>query len=120
MTILPGEFLIMILVVTGFLVMFWVIPGNGASAIIGGLLLLAILFPWIGTLPDLLPGWEILVLLLVLGITLFRIGASLFIGKSASNFMTGILAADVIRFLFTLPFRIGGAIYGAVFRRRAN
>jgi len=117
---ISDEALILVLVATGFLVMFRVISGHTAAAIIGSVLLYAVLGPFIDSLLDLLPGWALILLMIAFGITLFQAVASLFIGKSVSNHMTGILAADIIRFFIFLPFRIAGAIIGAVFGRRTN
>jgi hypothetical protein len=115
---LPDEFVILVIVGVALAMIVGLVRGRTAAGIIGGLILMLLAQPLIDALVDALPGWLLLLVLLWLVWWTFRALASLLLGREAAGHMTGILAADVVRFIartvfwiIALPFRlIGGAL----------
>ncbi len=71
---------------------------------LGGIVLSLILAPFVESLVGSLPSWISLLILVAVGIAIFRGIAALFLGQLAAAHMVGILAADVVRFFFRLLF----------------
>jgi hypothetical protein len=115
--LIPDEALILVIVAIGFALMLGIIRGKTAASMIGSLLLLVLLGPFVEELIAGLPWWMTLVLLGLVILSLFRAFTSLLLGSRASDHMVGILAADVVRFCFVgffqillMPFRIIGRL----------
>ena len=113
---LPDEFVILIIVGVALAMMVGLVRGRTAAGIIGGLILMLLAQPFIDALVDALPGWLLLLVLLWLVWWILRAVAGLLLGREAAGHMTGILAADVVRFMAravfwitALPFRLIGA-----------
>jgi hypothetical protein len=52
------------------------------------------------------PIWIVVLIGFAIIITVFRFLSSLFIGRSSTDHLVGILVADVLRFFFLLPWRL--------------
>lgn len=82
-----------------------------------GVLLLPTL---IAPIRALIPGWLLLILALGSLLAVGRAALTLSLGRAAADHTVGILAADLIRFLFLLPFRLIGTLLTYLFRRGAH
>jgi hypothetical protein len=110
---LPDEAMVLVIAGIGLAMMFGFIRGRAAMALLGTVILTLLAGPFIDALLDMLPGWMLLLLLLWVGVALFRWVLSLILGARAADEAVGSLAADVIRagfrllfLLLCLPFRI--------------
>ena len=117
LALVPDEAIVLIIVLIGFALMCGFISGRRASGVIGGIVLLLILSPFIASLLDALPAWLLLGLLIAFGMSLLRAVSNFVIGRGATNEMVGTLAADVVRLCFraifftiALPFRVLGRV----------
>jgi len=113
---LPDQFLILVIVAVALGMIVGLVRGRVAAGIIGGLVLMLLAQPFIDALVDSLPGWLLLLLLLWLAWWIVGAAARLLMGREAAGHMTGILAADAVRFvaravfwIVALPFRLIGA-----------
>jgi hypothetical protein len=110
---LPDEAMVLVIAGIGLALMFGFIRGRAAMGLLGTVILVLLAGPFIDALLDTLPGWMLLLLLLWVGVALFRWVLSLILGARAADEAVGSLAADVIRagfrllfLLLCLPFRI--------------
>jgi hypothetical protein len=110
---LPDEAMLLVIAGVGLALMLGFIRGRAAMGLLGTVLLVLLAGPFIDALLDTLPGWMLLLLLLWVGVALFRWVLSLLLGARAANEAVGSLAADIIRaglrllfLLLCLPFRI--------------
>jgi hypothetical protein len=78
--------------------------------------LIEMIFVLVGVAVQTMPIWMIIVLGFVIIITVFRFLSALFIGRNSTDHLIGILAADVVRFFFLLPWRL----LRFIFRRNAT
>lgn len=62
-----------------------------------------------------MPIWMVIVMAFVIIITVFRLLSASLIGRGSTDHLIGILAADVVRFFFLLPWRL----LRFIFRRNA-
>ena len=112
---LPDEALPLIIVGVGLALILGF--GRGVLGILGLLLLIPIVAPFVEALLGELPLWVSLLILAIVGLAIFRGLAGLLIGARAADHMMGILAADVVRlvvlFLF-FPFRLAGWVFRAI------
>jgi hypothetical protein len=69
-----------------------------------------VLPPMLSPLRALLPAWLLLALGVGSALTIGRAVLTIGIGRSAANHAVGVLAADVIRFVVLLPFRLVGGL----------
>ncbi|MGC8794146.1 MAG: hypothetical protein ACP5U2_12225 [Bryobacteraceae bacterium] len=113
--LLPDEAMVLVIAAIGLALMLRLIRGRTAMGLLGTVVLLLLLGPFIDALLDLLPGWLLLLMLLLVAMALFRGILELFLGERAAAEAVGSLAADVIRFgfrlccrLLVLPFRVVG------------
>jgi hypothetical protein len=114
--LIPDEALILVVAGVGLALMLRLISGRTALSVLGMLVLSLLLAPFVETLLASLPSWVgILILLAIIG-SLIRLFLGMFLGSQAASHTIGILAADAIRFLIFLPFRI----VGWIFRRFAS
>lgn len=115
--LLPDEVLLVVIVGIGFALTVGLLSRGAAFAVIGMLLLFALLGPIAEGVMGELPPWIALALLVVFGLALLRGTAALVLGRRASDHMVGILAADCVRFAFRLlflPFRAVGGLVRAI------
>lgn len=93
------------------------LTGRAAIGVLGLLILFPILAPFVEALFGAIPAWVSLLILVIVGLSILRGLASLFIGGRAADHMTGILAADVVRLIIMclfLPFRMVGWIFRTI------
>ena len=121
LTLLPDQAMVLVIMLIGLALMCGIASARRAFRMIGSIILFLLLSPFIGTLVDALPGWLLLGLIFVLGMSLLRAVSNFVIGRGATNEMVGNLAADLVRFglrsvffVLTLPFRaLGWLVRGA-------
>jgi len=94
---LPDSALPLALVVGAFLVILGLTSARRVLGLVIGLALLPLLFPLFDRVFELLPWWVNVLVVLAIGLLLFRAISSLLIGQRAADHMTGNLAADVVR-----------------------
>lgn len=107
--LLPDGALLLVIVGIGLATILGLLRGGAAFSLLGVVLLFALLGPFAEGIAGMLPPWIALALLVVVGLTLLRGAAALFLGRRASDHMVGILAADVVRVgivLLFFPFRL--------------
>ena len=104
--LIPDEALILVIAAIGIGLILGLIRGRTAASLIGGIVLMVLLEPFVEGLFAALPWWITAALLVVFVLSLFRGLSSMVIGTRASDHMTGILAADFVRFCFVGSFRL--------------
>ncbi len=112
---LPDEALVLVIVLIGMGLMVGFLRPRSAGQLLGGIVLMLLLAPFIESFVSSLPWWVNLLLLFGIGWAVIR-GLSRFVlGARAADHMVGTLAADVVRALFravffalALPFRFIG------------
>ncbi len=102
--LLPDNAMILVIVAIGFGLMLGLIRRQAAMGMIGSIVLCLILAPFVESLLGALPAWISMLIMIAVGISIFRGLASLFLGQYAASHMVGILAADVVKFFFRLIF----------------
>ena len=109
--LLPDEMLPLLLPVVAIGLIIGVATGRTVMTVIG----LLIFLPVIGGIAEgilgAMPPWISLLILVIIGLSLLRGLAALFIGQRAADTMTGHLAADVVRIVVVclfFPFRLVG------------
>jgi uncharacterized membrane protein YkgB len=112
---IPDEALVLIIVLIGLGLMVGFLRPRSAGRLLGGIVLMLLLAPFVESIISSFPWWVNLLLLLGFGWAVIRGLSRLVLGARAADHMTGILAADVVRGLFraaffalTLPFRLIG------------
>ncbi len=109
---LPDQFLSLVIMGVGFMLILGLISGRTAFNTIALFVILPLVAaPFIEALFGALPLWISLLIMVVVGLSILRGLASLFIGSRAADTMTGTLAADVVRLLVRClfwPFRVVG------------
>lgn len=107
--LLPDEFLPLVIAGIGLAVILQIMRIKAAAAMLGTIILLLLLSPFIDSLVSLLPLWMLLLVLVCVCVGVFKQLVQFIIGKSAADHMVGSLAAEaakgIIKLLF-LPFRI--------------
>lgn len=113
--LIPDEFLVLVIALAGLGVMVGLVRIRVVGSLLGGIVLMVLLTPFIESFMDFLPWWLNLLLLVGLGWTLIRGLFRFVLGRGAADEMVGTLAADVVRavlrgaFVTLLsPFRIIG------------
>lgn len=107
---LPESTWILVIIGVGFALMFQIINRQAAGRIIGGIVLLAILGPFVDSLFSMLPGWVCVAILLVLCISVGNWIIGALFGRHTASHLWAMLIHDVI----LIPFRL----VGFLFRRR--
>lgn len=80
---------------------------RGAGGLLLGFIVLpALLGPFVSELVAQLPPLVLVGLLLILGLGILKAIATLILGQRAAAEMTGILAADIVRWCVFAPFRL--------------
>ncbi|MCZ2156412.1 MAG: hypothetical protein LC114_21325 [Bryobacterales bacterium] len=113
--LLPGEFLVLVIALAGLGVMVGLVRIRAVGSLLGGIVLMLLLTPFIESFMASLPWWINLLVLVGLGWMLIQGFFRFVLGRGAADEMIGTLAADVVRAVlrgafFTLlsPFRIIG------------
>lgn len=119
--LIPDEFLVLVIALAGLGVMVGLVRIRAVGSLLGGIVLMVLLTPFIESIMASLPWWLILLLLVGLGWTLILGFFRFVLGRGAADEMIGTLAADVVRAVlrgafFTLlsPFRIIGLLFRRV------
>jgi hypothetical protein len=112
--LLPDEFMPLAIAGIGLALILGIIGLRKAASLIGGICLLLVTAPFFDALFDGLPTWLFLLTLPVLLVLVIRWLVRMVIGQRAADHLVGTLAADLIRAIILLPFRI----LGLLFRRR--
>lgn len=105
MPLVPSEFFVLIIVGAALALIVGLINRRAAVAVVGIVILVALLRPFIPSLIQLAPWWLVCAIVVVLGLRILGGMARLFLGREAANEMTGTLAADVVRFFVRGAFR---------------
>lgn len=103
LTFLPEECIILLVVLTGFAIMFQAKRFATGLLVIAGIMIF--LPPIIEPFLSMLPEWALLFLLILITITTPFMLLRILIGKDAFNQMVGTLAAKVVARMFRLPFK---------------
>jgi len=111
LSFIPDSFLILVIVFAGFALMLRIISPGTAFRIIGVVILIAMLMPFVDSLFESLPLWILLLMIMVFALSLFRGLLNMIFGRGATDEFVGHLMYD----LFMLPFRI---IRNLLVRRR--
>jgi hypothetical protein len=115
LALIPDQALILVIAAIALGLILRIISPKYAASIVGAIVLMLLMEPFVDALFAALPWW---VTLLVTGFFLASLLRGLFnltLGARATDHMVGILAADVVRLslagifrLFLLPFRLAG------------
>lgn len=95
---------ILVIVGVGFALMFQIINRQAAGRIIGGIMLLAILGPFVASLFSALPGWISILILITLCISIGNWIIGALFGRRTASHLWALLLHDVI----LIPFRLVG------------
>jgi hypothetical protein len=107
---IPECLFILVLVASGFALILGVIDRKTAGKVIGTVLLLAILGPFLDSAFELLPTWVLLLLTGLFLISIFNWVVSSIFGRHTASHLWALLLHDFI----LMPFRL----IGALLRRR--
>lgn len=114
---IPDEALPLLIVGVGLALILGLLTGRAVLGILGLLIIIPMLVPFIEALFGAMPPWISVLILVIIGLSLLRGLAGLFIGRRAADTMVGTLAADVVRFIVVclfLPFRLVGMIFRTI------
>ena len=110
---LPEEFLILIPIGIGFLVMFRILSLARAVSLLATICVFIALFPFLESLLDTFPFWVLVLLMFFIIYSMFQSLCRLVLGKGVADHFIGRLVFAG----FVLPFRIIGWILRTMFRR---
>ena len=102
--LVPDSALPLVIAIAGLGLITGLIPRGTAFGILGIVIAIALLSPFVGVLVDALPLWVVVLLAMFLGLSFCRAVLDALIGRRAAAHTVGVLAADVIRLLFRLLF----------------
>ena len=108
-TLLPDEALPLVIAGAGLALLIGIITRKVAFHFIGMILLSLLLAPFIESFMSEIPLPITLLIMVLLGLSLLRGIASIFLGKEAASHLVGSLAADAVRLVLKalfLPFRL--------------
>ena len=112
---IPDSALVLVIVAIGFALMLGIIRGRQAASMLGGLIVMILLTPFVGALVDGLPLWVLALLMIMTSLSVLRWCSNLLLGASVTDHMLGSLAADAVKagfwgifFLLFLPLRVIG------------
>jgi hypothetical protein len=94
--------MVLVIMGIGLALMVGIINLRRALSLVGGVVLLLVLSPFVESLIGSLPWWITSLLVVMLGLSLLRAVSNALIGRGASDHMVGNLAADVVRGGFRL------------------
>lgn len=101
---LPDQAMVLVFVGVGLALIVGLISRQAAFNVIGGVILLLVLSPFIDMLVDCLPTWMLLCLIVWVGLAMMRGLSNFVLGHRSTDHMVGILAADVVRGMFRIAF----------------
>jgi hypothetical protein len=107
---LPECTWILIMVGIGLALTLQIITRKTAFSVLGSIVLMALLGPFVDSLFDALPGWVSVLILIALGFSLINFVLGACFGKHTASHLWALLLHDVI----LIPFRL----VGLLFRRR--
>ena len=112
---LPDEAVVLVIALIGFGLVVGFLRLRSAGQLLGSIVLMLLVAPFVERFVSSLPAWLDVLLLLGIGWAVLRGLSRLVLGARAADHMVGTLAADVVRWLFrgvffviTLPFRFIG------------
>ncbi|HZT32754.1 MAG TPA: hypothetical protein VFA33_22895 [Bryobacteraceae bacterium] len=118
---LPDEAMILVIALIGLGLMVGLLRLRSAGQLLGGIVLMLLLAPFIESFVGSLPSWVSFLLLVWIGWAMIRALIRFILGARAADHMVGILAADAVRGLFgvvffvlALPFRLAGWLFRRV------
>lgn len=114
LALLPDEAVILIPMGLGLMIMFRIISFSGAMTILGSVLLMYLLSPFVFSLLDQSPNWVVYGLLLLFSFSLLRAILQALVGKGATDHFVG----NLLFALFMQPFRILGRLFTVLLGRR--
>jgi len=106
---LPDEFLVLVIAGIGLAVILQIMRIRAAAAMIGGIILLLLLSPFVDSLVGLMPSWMLALVMLCILVMILKQSIQFLIGRDAAEHMVGSLAAEAVKGLFKLlllPFRL--------------
>lgn len=110
LALLPDNFLIIVLVIIGIALIFGILTRQRAFNLVGIVVIIALLSPFVYALFDNLPLWLLILLMFALILGMLRVMLNVLFGKGATDQFIG----QTMFAVFALPFRL----LGALFRRR--
>jgi hypothetical protein len=114
MALIPDEALILVPVGLAFMIMFQIISFSGAMTLLGSVLLVYLLAPFVSCLLDRFPDWVVYGLLLLLSFSLLRAMLQALVGRGATDHFVG----NLLFALFMQPVRILGRLFTVLLGRR--
>lgn len=111
---IPDEWLVVIIVGIGLALIFGIVRAGTAFGLIGVILGMIILGPFIESLMDSLDLWVLLLLLVIGALYVLRVVLSLVLGREGAGSFMGHLAYD----LLSLPFGILAGLFRLLVSRR--
>jgi hypothetical protein len=108
LTFIPDQALILVIVAVGIGLMIGLVSRSAAFGIISFIVLYLLISPFIGALLDILPLWLLFLLMVFFVLSIGRTVLSSLFGRRA----TGHFVGHLMWFVFTLPFRIFGFVFG--------
>ncbi|MFH1148102.1 MAG: hypothetical protein V1736_10405 [Pseudomonadota bacterium] len=113
LTFLPDEFLILVPLGLGILVILRIVTFGQAISILLGLFIMIALMPFVSSLLDCLPFWLLAILILFLGYSLVKSVSSALLGRGVTDHLFGSILYDLV----LLPFRVTRWIFRTVLGR---
>jgi hypothetical protein len=115
-SLVPDSMKVLVIIAVALCLIVGAISLRKAMRCLGYLLLGLIAAPFYGVILKMLPGWLVVVLILIVVWRMFRLAAEALLGRDGTSHMMGILAADVVRGVF----RGGMVLAGLPFRMLRN
>jgi len=109
---MPDHMFFLVIMAVGIGLMIGLVSKSTAFGIIASIVLYLLLSPCIGAILDLLPLWLLLLLMVFFALSIWRTLMGALFGRRA----TGHFMGHLMWFVFTLPFRMLGYVFGG--RRR--
>jgi hypothetical protein len=98
--ILPESALPLVIVAAAIGLITGLIPRKVVFGLLGAVIAMLMLGPFISVLLDALPVWLLLILMVFIALSFCRAILNATLGQSATSHMVGFLAADVVRLFF--------------------
>lgn len=118
LALIPDQALILVIAAIALGLIVGIISRQRAMTLVGSIVLMLLLGPFIEALFAALPWWLILLAFVFFVLSLLRAFSNTLLGTHATDHMVGLLGADVVRYclagcfrLIALPFRIVGWIF---------
>src|SRR6202167_6487326 len=108
-SLIPDSMKVLVIMAVGLCLIVGLISLRKAMRWLGYIVLLLLAAPFYGIILKMLPGWLVVVLILIAIWRTFRLIAEALLGREGASHMMGILAADVVRSMF-----LGGVVLAAL------